>query len=109
MYIDRSVLALDDLGLGNTLFFSSSLDSLCISVLINLCAVFIDSVIQLHIDLSSVFSRALLKAKAKGIMIAWASKNRKNRKVNKKPNSIQKETFETQSSFSYNPWLSESR
>ena len=39
-------------------------------------------------------------------MTAMASKNRK---VNKKPNSIQEETPETQTVFSYNPWLSESR
>ena len=52
-----------------------------------------------------IFSRALLKAQAIGIMIAWASKNRK---VNKKPISIE-ETSKTQSSFSYTQWLSESR
>ena len=33
----------------------------------------------------------------------------KNRKVNKKPYSIYEGTSETQSSFSYNQWLSESR
>ena len=43
-----------------------------------------------------VLSWALLEAQATGIMIARVTIHRK---VNKKPNSIQKETFETQCSF----------
>lgn len=40
-----------------------------------------------------IFIRALMKAQAIGIMIAWAIKNRK---VNQKPNSLHKKTSETQ-------------
>ena len=42
--------------------------------------------------LSGNFSRALLKAQAIGMLIAWLTINKK---VNKKPNSIPEETFET--------------
>ena len=43
------------------------------------------------------FSRSFLKAKALGILIAWVTENRK---INKKPNSVQEETSETYFSFS---------
>ena len=46
--------------------------------------------------MSFIFSRALLTAQAIGMLIACVTINRK---VNNKPNSIQEETSETQSSF----------
>ena len=52
------------------------------------------------------FSRALLKAQALGMLIAWLTINKK---VNKKPNSIPEETSETQFSFSDYQYLNESR
>ena len=52
------------------------------------------------------FRRALLKAQAIGMLIAWLTINKK---VNKKPNSIPEETSETQFSFSDYQYLNESR
>ena len=45
---------------------------------------------------SVVFRRALLKVQATGIMLAWVTLKRK---VNKKPDSIKKETTEAEFCF----------